>query len=156
MTPGAVTPLVLRRSYRHPRDRVFDAFASADAIQHWLAPEPDIDTNVLDFDFRVGGHYRIAFKLPSGVETTLSGVFTTIDRPARLCLSWCWEPPDPHAGIESAVLVDFSDHAGTTEVLLSHEMLTGTGMKDRHSGGWQGSFQRLQTWLESTAPPIIQ
>ncbi len=150
MTSGSATPLVVQRTYRHDRLRVFDAFASANALEQWFSPSPDIGTDVVEFDFRVGGRYRIVFAFPDAAETSIRGEFNRIERPIQLCFTWSWEKPDPHAGIDTLVTIDFIDAAGTTEVIVSHEKLEGTEMKARHSAGWLGAMQRLQAWLELT------
>ncbi len=150
MTRGFATPLVVRRTYPHDRLRVFDAFASANALEQWFSPSPDVRTDVVEFDFRVGGRYRIAFTLSKGAETSIRGIFVLIQRPIQLCFTWSWEKPDPHAGIDTLVTIDFIDAVRSTDVVVSHEKLEGTEMKERHSAGWLGAMQRLQSWLELT------
>ena len=150
MNRGSATPLVLRQTYPHDRVRVFDAFASATALEQWFSPSPDVGTDVVEFAFRAGGRYRITFALPKGAETSISGEFIRIERPIQLCFTWRWEKPDPHAGIDTLVTIDFIDADGSTEVVVSHEKLEGTEMKARHSAGWLGAMQRLQAWLELT------
>lgn len=150
MTSSVVTPLVLRRSY--PRDRlcVFDAFASAHAMEQWFSPASDIATKIIEFDFRSGGRYRIAFSLPDGTETSLRGEFTRIDRPIQLCFTWRWEKPDPHAGLDTFVTIDFIDKGAITEIVVSHAKMEDSEARDRHSAGWWGALERLHAWLELT------
>lgn len=147
MIADSIMPLVLRRSYRHNRLRVFDAFATADALERWFSPASDIATKVIEFDFRSRGRYRIKFALPDGAEISVGGEFTRIDRPAQLCFSWCWEEPDPHAGICTFVTIDFIEKAAMTEVVVSHEKMEGSAARDRHAAGWLGALERLQAWL---------
>ena len=150
MTRGSATPLVVRQTYPHDRLRVFDAFASANALEQWFSPSPDIRTDVVEFDFWVGGRYQIVFALPDAAETSIRGEFNRIERPIQLCFTWSWEKPDPHAGIDTLVTIDFIDADGATEVIVSHEKLEGSEMKERHFAGWLGAMQRLQSWLELT------
>lgn len=149
MTRESTTPLVLRRTYSHDRCRVFDAFADASALGQWFSPSPDIGTEVVDFDIRVGGCYRIVFALPDGSRNSIRGEFNQIERPIRLCFTWSWEKPDPHAGIETLVTIEFVEDSGNTEVIVSHERLKHEEMKERHSDGWVGALERLDVWLES-------
>jgi uncharacterized protein YndB with AHSA1/START domain len=150
MTAIVVKALVLRRSYPRNRLCVFDAFASADALEQWFSPASDISTRVIEFDFRSGGRYRIVFSLPDGTETSLRGEFTRIDRPIQLRFTWCWEKPDPHAGLDTLVTIDFVDKGGITEVVVSHEKMEDSEARDRHSAGWRGALERLHAWLELT------
>jgi uncharacterized protein YndB with AHSA1/START domain len=146
-----VSPLVLRHRYAHPRHRVFAAFSSAEALEKWLAPSGSIVTRVLEFSFRVGGHYRIAFTLPDGIQTTLFGEYLLIDEPNKLCFSWRWEAPDPHAGVVSQVTVDYLENGGATELVVTHERLDPPSMKLRHTEGWHGTLVRLASWLTASA-----
>lgn len=144
-------PLVVRQKYHHDCHRVFNAFANAKALEHWFSPHSDIKSKVVEFDFRIGGRYRIKFTLPDGTETSIKGEYQSIDYPHQLTFTWCWEQPDPHAGVDSHVTIDFIDHSGTTtEVVVSHIRLDGTEMKERHASGWHGTLHRLQTWLDQT------
>lgn len=142
--------LCVRQEYNYNRQRVFNAFATAESLDHWFSPHADIKTKVTDFEFRVGGQYRIEFFLPNKTKTSLRGEYQSIDRPNQLSFTWCWEEPDPHAGIDTLVTIDFIDKGTTTELVVSHIKLDGPGMKDRHSAGWSGTLHRLQTWLEQT------
>ena len=141
--------LLIRQIYRHDVQRVFDAFRRAEAVVCWLSPHPDIRPKVIEYDFRVGGRYKIQYALPDGNRTTLAGEFLVIDQAKHLVFDWRWEDPDPHAGIDTLVSVDFIAGENTTEVIVSHTRLDGTGMKQRHSDGWTGTLNRLGVWLES-------
>ncbi len=144
--------LLLRRSYPHSRERVFEAFAQADALAMWLAPSPNIKTQVCGLEFAVGGSYRFKFTLPDGNDAYVVGQYLAIERPERLSFSWNWEPPDAHAGIESVVTVTFANKSGETEVTLAHEMLTAAGMKARHTQGWNAALSRLAHSLSQWQP----
>ncbi len=148
MTTNILTPLVVRRQYKQDRERVFDAFASANALEKWFSPAADIATKVIELDFRPGGRYRIAFSLSDGTKPSVTGEYVRIDRPIQLCFTWSWEEPDPHAGIDTLVTIDFIDKNGTTELVVSHEKMDISEMRQRHSAGWLGALERLDRWLQ--------
>src|SRR5690348_7556259 len=54
---------VFTRHFSAPKDLVFDAFASAEAMAEWWGPA-EATTTVISFDFRTGGlfHYRSEMK----------------------------------------------------------------------------------------------
>jgi uncharacterized protein YndB with AHSA1/START domain len=54
----------IRRSLAHSPEKVFAAFASADLVERWLTPSPEIRLTVVQFDFREGGSYRFAYHVP--------------------------------------------------------------------------------------------
>src|SRR5687768_2370572 len=79
--------------------KVFAAFADASLVSRWLTPSPEVSLTVLQFDFRVGGSYRFAYRVPGAGTMFVNGVYRTIAVPTRLEFSWNIEPPDEHAGI---------------------------------------------------------
>ncbi len=139
--------IVLTRTFSHPPERVFDAFSTAEAIARWLSPSDEIHMSVQGFDFMVEGSYKYLFRVPNQGELELTGRFLEIDRPTRLSFSWCWQEPDPHAGIDSHVLVEFFEVPEGTRLSLTHTKLDGVGMNKRHDAGWNGSLRRLETHL---------
>jgi uncharacterized protein YndB with AHSA1/START domain len=88
----------VRRWLRAPPQRVFSAFADRALIPRWLTPSPEIRVTVLRLDFRVGGAWRFAYRLPDGADVFIGGRYKRIDPPSRLVFSWIIDPPDEHAG----------------------------------------------------------
>ena len=140
----ATGPLVCNRVFAHDRVRVFEAFASAEAMQQWFSPAPEFAVEVIEYEFRERGRYRIAFSAESGERTVLGGEFIRI-----LNFSWCWEPPDPHSKFPTTVTVEFLDRDGATEVVITHENWQTVDAAERHRVGWVGTLDRLQLWTNS-------
>ncbi|MFV2056065.1 MAG: SRPBCC domain-containing protein [Thiohalomonadales bacterium] len=152
MNKPIAAELLVRRKFNVGRELVFAAFTDAKALQHWIAPQRDIKTKVIEFNFHIGGRYRFEFLLPDGTLTFLIGEYQIIDPPNKLSFTWCWEKPDPHAGIDSLVTVEFIDNNNMTELVISHVKFETTEMKQRHAEGWSGTLTRLQAWLDKTIP----
>jgi uncharacterized glyoxalase superfamily protein PhnB/uncharacterized protein YndB with AHSA1/START domain len=70
MTPQPSTPkrpeLTITRVFNVPKEMVFDAFASAEAMAQWWGPV-DYPTTVLSFDFRPGGLFHYKMETPQQV-----------------------------------------------------------------------------------------
>ena len=130
-----------------PPEHIFAAFASADLVARWLSPSPDIALEVLAYDFRTHGHYRFAYHLPTGQIMHVNGCFREIVPPARLTFSWVIEPPDEHAGIDSEVRVCIAEAPGGAVLTIKHERLDLPDAVERHTAGWVGALDRLDSLL---------
>ena len=60
----------VRRHLAYSPETVFAAFASADLVERWLTPSPEIRLTVLQFDFREGGSYRFAYHVPGAIPSS--------------------------------------------------------------------------------------
>jgi uncharacterized protein YndB with AHSA1/START domain len=137
----------VRRRFRASRERVFDAFTDPEILARWFSPSPDIGTEVLEHDLRVGGTYRLGFRFPDGSEDTVRGAFKELQPPDRLAFTWTWEAPDRHAGIETIVTIVLREEGVDTEVVISHDRFPTHESRDRHDAGWSTTLERLDVLL---------
>jgi uncharacterized protein YndB with AHSA1/START domain len=138
----------VRRRFPVSPEKVFAAFAEARWVGRWLSPSPDITLSLLQFDFREGGAYRFAYRVPGGQVMTVRGAYRLIEPPSKVVFSWVIEPPDEHAGLESEVTVTITPDGEITELLIRHEKLTRPGAGVRHAEGWRGALDQLARLLE--------
>jgi uncharacterized protein YndB with AHSA1/START domain len=138
----------VRRRLKAAPERVFAAFAEARLVGRWLTPSPEIALTVLSFDFREGGAYRFAYRVPGGETVIVGGVYRSIEPPKRIVFSWVIEPPDEHAGIESDVTVTIAPDGDGAELLIRHEKLMRIDAIERHAAGWLGALDLLAALLE--------
>jgi uncharacterized protein YndB with AHSA1/START domain len=147
MTPDK-THVEVRRRFAAAPEKVFAAFAEARWVGRWLSPSPDITLTLLQFDFREGGAYRFAYRIPGGQTVIVGGSYRSIEPPWKIVFSWIIEPPDEHAGIESEVTVAITQDGDGAELVIRHEKLTRVDAVVRHTEGWQGALDQLVTMLE--------
>ncbi len=139
--------VLARRHIRASRAQVFRAFTDPEMLPRWFSPSADIGTEILAHDFRVGGRYRFGFRFPDGERNTVVGMFREIASPERLVFTWTWEPPDPHAGVETLVTVILREEDDGTEIVVTHDRFPHNEIRDRHDVGWQTTLDRLETLL---------
>ena len=121
-TPAATAvTLEVRRTFAASRQRVFDAWSSAEALKRWHAPDNAV---VLDagVDFRVGGRYHVQMRGNDGSLHLVGGEYREIQPPTRIVLTWRWQS-NPAATV-SLVTVEFIERGAETEIVLTHEGLT--------------------------------
>ena len=148
MGSRALLKVTARRRYRASPEVLFRAFSRAEDLIRWFSPSEEIQTEVVDLDFRPGGRYRFAFHFPDGGRNLVTGRYEEIS-PRRLVFTWTWEEPDPHAGIDTRVTIEFIELGEGTEVLVTHERFPDRETRDRHDEGWSGALTRLLKLLET-------
>jgi uncharacterized protein YndB with AHSA1/START domain len=151
MCPDQTAATVERRLGASPT-RVFDAFADPAIVGRWLTPSPEVSLTVLQFDFRVGGRYRFAYRVPGRGTMHVNGDFRLIEPPERLAFAWNIEPPDEHAGVQSEVSVTLRPDGEGTHLVIRHAYLAAPGAARRHADGWRGALEHLASLLDDTAP----
>ncbi|HXV59182.1 MAG TPA: SRPBCC domain-containing protein [Vicinamibacteria bacterium] len=134
----------VRRRFRAPPETVYRAFTEPSLLARWFSPSGDIGVEVLEYDLSVGGRYRFGFCFPDGHRTIVLGTFREISAPHRLVFTWTWEAPDPHAGIETLVIVRIEQVGSETEVVVTHERFPNWESRDRHDAGWSTTLDRLE------------
>jgi uncharacterized protein YndB with AHSA1/START domain len=144
---ATVPALVIRRTFNAPRDRVFDAFASAQGIRSWLCPETSKITD-LQADVRPGGTYRIDFLNADGEAIIVKGMYSEVRRPERLAYTWRWEEDDAKDEYDTFITVDFVEKGAGTEMTFKHEGFATEESRANHEKGWTSSVNQLETLLK--------
>ncbi len=135
--------LSVRRSYAAPPGVVFRAFTEPGLLERWFRPSPDVTLKVMQMDLRLGGRYRFVFQFPDDHTAVVIGEYRAIAPPHRLAFTWTWEPPDPHAGIDTLVTIDLNEKKGRTELALTHASFPTEEIMRRHESGWEAVLDSL-------------
>jgi uncharacterized protein YndB with AHSA1/START domain len=124
---------------------VFGAFSNPNELAKWWGPR-GFTVPSLEFDPRVGESYRIEMQPPEGDRFHLTGEFREVDAPARLTLTFVWDPPDPD-DLETFVALVFEDLGGSTELSLTQGPFKTQDRLALHRDGWTDSLDRLERLL---------
>jgi uncharacterized protein YndB with AHSA1/START domain len=143
--PAAVVHVA--RTFAARRERVFRAWTEPEAVRQWFGRGSN---HSVELDLRVGGDYRITFRMPiTGRKAHVGGTFLEVTPPERLVYTFAWEGvPIPTFGMgESKVIVEFRDLGAETEVRLTHELLDRRRLRSFHGWGWRRSMDNLERLL---------
>lgn len=145
-TTSDAPTLRLERTFAAPRERVFRAWTDPAELSRWFAPTDEHTTKVIALDVRVGGRYRVEMHSPSGNVHIVVGTFREVRPPEKLVFTWAWEGKDMG---ETLVTLEFRDRAGSTDLILTHELFPTQELRDEHSRGWNGCLTRLAKLVTS-------
>jgi uncharacterized protein YndB with AHSA1/START domain len=157
--------LVITRVFDAPRDLVFKAFTTAEAMQRWWGPK-GFEITVKRFEFRPGGifHYQMAGPPPDGFTAWGRFVFREIVAPERLV--WVNSFSDEAGGLarvpfddtwpaEMLHTVTLAERGGKTTLTVQVVGLAQSDAERRTfedgfasmEGGFGGTFDQLADFL---------
>lgn len=131
--------LETRRFVPASPERVFDAWTRPDELEKWWGPA-HVRCISAEIDLRVGGQYRIGNELPDKAVIWIEGVYERIERPNLLVFTW-------NVGGDSSpteiVTVRLTAMDRGTEVVVTHEHIESSALRDQHLQGWEGCLDGL-------------
>ena len=140
-----MTSLTLVRRIAARSSIVFDALTMPDGIRSWWGPD---DGPVLsaETDIRVGGRFRVRFRMLDGTEHESNGEYIEVMPPTRLVMSWRWTEGGEavEASQESRVEIDLRAISIGTELTFTHDRLQTVASRDSHEWGWNGALDKLE------------
>jgi uncharacterized protein YndB with AHSA1/START domain len=136
-----MTSLTLVRRIKARPSIVFDALTTPEGIACWWGPDAG-PVLLAETDLRVGGRYRVRFRMLDGSEHESSGEYLEVARPERLAMSWRWAGDDDSGG--SLVEIDLRVIADGTELTFTHSRLRDEAIRRSHEQGWTGALDKLE------------
>jgi uncharacterized protein YndB with AHSA1/START domain len=129
---------------------VFDALTTPDGISQWWGPDAGPVLHA-ESDARVGGRFKVRFRMLDGSEHESSGEFLEVSAPKRLVMSWQWvsggEPLEGD-GV-SRIEIDLRQTDSGTELTFTHALLKSEGSRASHEHGWSGALDKLERIYDS-------
>jgi uncharacterized protein YndB with AHSA1/START domain len=120
---------------------VFDALTTPEGIAYWWGPDGG-PVLLAETDLRVGGRFRVRFRMLDGSEHESGGKYLEVVRPKRLAMSWHWEGGEDPG--ESRVEIDLRAIAEGTELTFTHSRLHDEETRRSHEQGWNGALDKLE------------
>jgi len=143
-----MTSLTLVRRIRARPAIVFAALSTPEGITHWWGPDSG-PVLFAESDARVGGRFRVRFRLLDGSEHEAVGEYTEVVDGRRLVMTWQWafggEPDEGHE--VSSVTIDLRAIDTGTELTFTHARLQTENSCRSHTRGWNGALDKLERYL---------
>jgi uncharacterized protein YndB with AHSA1/START domain len=136
-----MTSLTLLRRIKARPSIVFDALITPEGIAHWWGPDAG-PVLLAETDPRVGGRWRVRFRMLDGSEHESGGEYLEVVRPERLAMSLRW-PGGEHLG-ESLLEIALRPIAEGTELTLTHSRLHDEATRRSREAGWSGALDKLE------------
>lgn len=111
-----MTQVRVEKLFRHPRERVFDAFLDPAWVGEWLYATPSGAMEHVLYEPWPRGRIEI-FERRGGDLAEHHGAFVEIDRPRRIVFETKYSDDPP-----VLVTVTFSDHGDGCRVVLEHTL----------------------------------
>jgi len=135
------TTLRLERTFAAPREKVYAAWTTPEALTRWFGPSDDYTIVVDPFEPRPGGRYRIEMRHKGGAVHPITGVYQQLTPPSKLVFTWKWEDA-PERG-DTLVTVELFEDGTGTRLVLTHERFPDVPVREAHDKGWTASLDRL-------------
>lgn len=128
---------------------VFDALVEADGMSAWWGPD---DGPVLEAesDPRVGGRYRVRFRMEDDSEHEAGGEYLVVDRPHRVSMTFRWSGDADDSG-PSRIDVTLRPMGDATELTFVQSQLRDDATRDSHEEGWNGALDKLERRFAGSA-----
>ncbi|MBM3550129.1 MAG: SRPBCC domain-containing protein [Alphaproteobacteria bacterium] len=141
-----MTSVTLVRRIKARPAIVFDALTTPEGIGHWWGPDPG-PVLLAETDLRVGGQFKVRFRMLDDSEHESSGEYLEVVPPKRLAMTWRWVG-DEDSGGESHLAFDLRAIPEGTELTLTHSRLHDDDSARGHEGGWSGALDKLVRHFE--------
>jgi uncharacterized protein YndB with AHSA1/START domain len=139
-----MTSLTLVRRIKARPSIVFEALTTPEGITSWWGPDVGPVLRAA-LDVRVGGRYRVRFRMLDGSEHESAGEYLEIVPSTRLVMTSQWtvggEPDE--AGNISRLEFHLKPIDIGTELTLTHAQLETEAARVSHERGWTGALDKL-------------
>ena len=147
--PAGQPVITMTRSFNAPRALVWKAMSESEHVVRWWGPH-DHRNRALEFDFRVGGKWRIESTMSGGEVMNFFGEFREIEAPRRLTQTFAFDGlPEGMYSVDTVELEEVDGRTIYRATSLMPDVASRDGMLDSgmETGVVEG-FERLDAMLE--------
>jgi uncharacterized protein YndB with AHSA1/START domain len=134
-----------KRVFKHPVERVFNAFLNPSHLKEWFGPK-EITIGQVILSPLVGGDLNIEMITTTGV-LWVKGIFREIVLHKKISYEYHYVPDTSGLG-ESLVSFYFSGNETETEIELVQEIYKPVNTEGR-TRGWEGAFDKMEIFLKA-------
>jgi uncharacterized protein YndB with AHSA1/START domain len=102
--------LVSARTFPHPREALFAAFADPARLARWWGPA-GATNEFHEFDLRPGGRWRLVMRMPDGASFPMDKTFVEVDAPRRVAVR------HRQTGHDFTLTMDYEEVPGGTRLI---------------------------------------
>ncbi|GAA0649120.1 SRPBCC family protein [Brevundimonas lenta] len=137
----------VEKRFRHPRERVFDAFIDPAHVGDWLFHTPEGVMEKTDYEPHPGGAFAIFERRATGLARHF-GRFVAVEYPDRIVFDfWVDEAPEE----PTRVTVTFAVEDEGCLVVLTHDLAPAwADFAERSAAGWMMILTSLEDVVERT------
>ena len=145
---GSPTSLTLIRRIAARPTVVWEALTTSEGLSAWIGPD-DGPVLVAETEPRVGGRFRVRFRMLDDSEHESRGEYVEVDPPHRLVMTWDWQGSEDEGISRIEITLRAVDDG--TELTFIHSGLADQATRDGHAEGWNGSLDKLERHLAGGA-----
>jgi uncharacterized protein YndB with AHSA1/START domain len=146
-TTGGAAPLKMSRVFHAPREKVFAAWSSAEALKRWFCPQPFTapDARV---EMWAGGVFDLCMRGPTGEEHWIRGKIVEVEPNRRLVIDMLVTDAAVAPQFRAWTEIEFADAIGGTrmDVTQSYTLVDPTKgwMVAGAPQGWRSTLDNLE------------
>ena len=138
--------LTLKRTFSAPIHLVWEAWTQPEHIAQWWGPK-GMEVNVVEHDFKVGGHWKFIMPMPDGNEFISEGVYSEIIKFKKIVTSANFRPMTEGV-IMQALFEENGDQTHFTfQVIHPTEEYCKQQEAMGFYNGWGTAFDRLEGFV---------
>jgi uncharacterized protein YndB with AHSA1/START domain len=137
-----MTSLTITRRIKARPSIVFDALVTAEGMASWYGPD-DGPVLFAESEPRIGGRFRVRFRMLDNSEHEASGEYLELVPPERVVASWRWAGGIEDPG-QSRIEMRLRAIDEGTELTFTHTLLHDEASRRSHEEGWNGALDKLE------------